>query len=296
MLKRSRFSNPYLPYLLILPQLLITVVFFFYPAFEALVQAFLLTDPFGQTSQFVWFDNFEFLFDSKEYWKSFGVTFIFSVSTCVVSLSSGLLLAVLTNRVINFRRWVRSLFIWPYAIAPAIAGVLWLYLFHPSYGVLGHLLTQYLKVNWNPTLNGAHAMILVVLAASWKQISYNYVFFLSGLQGVPKSIIEAAAIDGAGPVRRFWYIVFPMLTPTFFFLVVMNFVYAFFDTFGIIHTTTEGGPGGATTTLVYKVYKDGFVGLDLGGSATQSVVLMIMTIVLTSIQFRFLEKKVQYAK
>jgi sn-glycerol 3-phosphate transport system permease protein len=295
MLKRSYFKNPILPYLLILPQILITIVFFFYPAGKALIQAFLISDPFGGHSEFVWFENFQAIFETAEYWESMVTTLIFSFATALLALSAGLLLAVLVNRIIRFKSYARTLLIWPYAIAPAMAGVLWLFMFHPSYGVIGYFMKETLNWDWNPILNGNHAMLLVIVAAAWKQVSYNFVFFLGGLQSIPKSVIEAATIDGAGPIRRFWVITFPLLTPTIFFLVVMNLVYAFFDTFGVIHTTTEGGPGGATNILVYKVYSDGFVGLDLGSSAAQSVVLMAITLFLTFIQFRYIEKKVQYA-
>ncbi len=294
MLKKSHYKNPILPYLLVLPQILITILFFFWPAGEALVQAFFVSDAFGNSQVFVWFENFQILFEDSTYYESFLKTFVFSLGTAILSLSTGLVLAVLANRIKRFKTFVRTLFIWPYAIAPAMAGVLWLFLFHPSYGVIGYFLNSVFKLGWNPTLNGNHALILVIIAASWKQVSYNFVFFLSGLQSVPHSIIEAASIDGAGPVRRFFKIVLPLITPTIFFLVVMNLVYAFFDTFGIIHTTTEGGPGGATNILVYKVYSDGFIGLDLGSSAAQSVILMILTLVFTFIQFKYVEKKVNY--
>lgn len=294
MLKRSHFANPILPYLLIIPQMLIVIFFFFWPAGEALLQAFQISDPFGQGSQFVWFDNFKSLFQTPQYREAFAKTLVFSISTASLSLIMGLFLAALTNRILKLKTITRTLLIWPYAVAPAMAGMLWLFIFHPTYGVVGHFLNSTLDMGWNPVLNGTHAMAMVVIAASWKQISYNFVFFLGGLQAIPRSILEAAAIDGAGPIRRFFVIVFPLLSPTIFFLIVMNLVYAFFETFGVIHATTEGGPGGATSTLVYKVYSDGFVGQDLGGSAAQSVVLMIITIVLTIVQFKFVEKKVHY--
>jgi sn-glycerol 3-phosphate transport system permease protein len=294
MLKRSHFNKRGMAYALLAPQLLITFIFFFWPAGQALYQAFLYSDPFGQSSRFVWFENFKYIFGDEEYLSSILKTLVFSFSTAFVSLAAGLLLAVMANRILRGKGLVRTLLIWPYAIAPAMAGVLWLFLFHPSYGAIGFTLNYVFKLGWNPVLNNTHAMLLVVIAAAWKQVSYNFVFFLSGLQSVPKSVIEAACIDGAGPARRFWLIVFPLLSPTVFFLVVMNLVYAFFDTFGVIHTTTEGGPGGATNILVYKVYTDGFVGLDLGSSSAQSVVLMVLTIGLTYIQFKYVEKKVEY--
>jgi sn-glycerol 3-phosphate transport system permease protein len=218
----------------------------------------------------------------------------FSALTALLSLSAGLLLAVLANRLKSFKAAVQTLLIWPYAVAPAMAGMLWLFLFHPSYGMIGYFLNEVMKMGWNPILNNQHALLLVIVASAWKQVSYNFIFFLSGLQSIPQSLIEAAAIDGASPTTRFWKIVFPLLSPTLFFLLVINLVYAIFDTFGVIHTTTQGGPGGSTNILVYKVYADGFVGLDLGSSAAQSVILMILTIVFTIIQFRYVEKKVQY--
>ena len=293
--KKSIFHNPILPYLLIFPQIFIVTVFFFWPAGEALIQAFLMSDPFGKKSSFVWFENFQMLSEQSEYLQVFYQTIFFSSFVTILSLTAGLFLAVLANRVQKFQFLFRSLLIWPYAIAPAMAGILWLFILHPSYGLLGNFLETTLHIHWNPVNNGNHAMALVILAAAWKQISYNFVFFLSGLQSVPKSLLEAASIDGASIYRRFFQIVLPMISPTCFFLIVMNFIYAFFDSFGIIHTTTQGGPGGATNILVYKVYKDGFVGLDLGGSAAQSVILMIITLLLTYLQFRFVEKKVHYS-
>ncbi len=293
MLKRSHFRNPILPYLLILPQMFITVVFFFWPAGAALMQAFLVSDAFGQKSRFVWFENFAAVFAAPEYKYIFLRTLWFTGLVTALSMGGGLLLATVANRVFRFRALFRTLIIWPYAVAPAIAGILWMFLFHPSFGVLGRPLHD--AIDWNPTLNASHALALVVVASAWKQISYNFVFFLGALQSVPRSLIEAACIDGAGPFRRFLVVSLPILSPTIFFLLVMNFVYAFFETFGVIHATTEGGPGGATSTLVYKVYSDGFVGLDLGGSAAQSVVLMAITIALTFVQFRFAEKRVHYS-
>lgn len=294
MLKRAYFNNPVLPYALVLPQLLITVFFFFWPAGSALVQAFQITDPFGQGAQFVWLDNFKLIFATDEYRLSLYKTLIFSFGTVSLSILLGLFFATLTNRLFKLKKIAQTLLIWPYAVAPAMAGVLWIFLFHSSYGVLGYILNQRFGLGWNPTLNPNHAMILIILAASWKQISYNFVFFLSGLQTIPKSLIEAACIDGASPVRRFFVIVIPLLSPTIFFLIVMNMIYSFFDTFGVIHATTQGGPGGATNILVYKVYADGFVGLDLGSSAAQSVLLMLITIGVTIVQFKYIEKKVHY--
>ena len=291
--KRVVFRNPVLPYLLLAPQIAITLIFFIWPASQALYQSLLQQDPFGLSVTFVWFDNFIDLFSQADYLNSLQVTTIFSVSVAVLALSSALYLAVQADRVLKGAMAYRTLLIWPYAVAPVVAGVLWLFLFNPTLGIAAYWLRE-LGYDWNHTLNGGQAMTLVVVAATWKQISYNFLFFLAGMQAIPRSLIEAAAIDGAGPVRRFWTIVFPLLTPTTFFLLVINIVYAFFDTFGIIHSVTEGGPAGATNILVYKVFRDGFLNLDLGGSATQSVVLMTIVIAFTVIQFRYVERKVHY--
>ena len=245
------------------------------------------------STEFVWFDNFIELFSDPHYLSSLKTTFIFSVSTAFLALSSALLFAVMADRVIKGAVVYKAALLWPYAVAPAVAGVLWLFLFSPTNGILA-LTLKSLGYNWNHVLKGGQAMVLVVIAASWKQIAYNFLFFLAGLQMIPKSLIEAAAIDGAGPAKRFWTIIFPLLSPTTFFLIVVNVVYAFFDTFGIIHAVTQGGPYKATEILVYKVYADGFIGLDLGGSAAQSVVLMAIVVTLTVIQFRYLERRVQY--
>ena len=291
--KRARFESRWLPYALIAPQLAVTIVFFFLPASQALYQSLLVQDAFGTHTEFVWFENFTDLFRNDDYLASFRVTAMFSVLVAAVGLSVSLVLAVLADRVIRGATVYKTLLIWPYAVAPAIAGVLWLFLFNPTLGVVAHWLKG-LGIPWDPLLDGNDALIMVVIAAVWKQISYNFLFFLAGLQSIPKSLIEAAAIDGAGPVKRFVTIVFPLLSPTLFFLLVVNIVYAFFDTFGIIDAATSGGPAQATQILVYKVYADGFKGLDLGGSAAQSVVLMFIVISLTVAQFRFVEKKVQY--
>jgi len=293
MQKRVTFRSPWLPYVLVAPQIIITLVFFIWPASQALFQSMLVEDAFGLSSEFVWFDNFEELFGDPLYGESFWITVVFSVSTTLLALSSGLLLAVMANRVIKGATFYKSALLWPYAVAPAVAGVLWLFMFSPANGIIA-LTLDTLGYKWNHVLDGDQAMLLVVLAAAWKQVAYNFLFFLAGLQMIPKSLLEAAAIDGAGPARRFWTIVFPLLSPTTFFLLVVNVVYAFFDTFGIIHAVTSGGPAGATNILVYKVFNDGFVGLDLGGSAAQSVILMIIVVSLTVVQFRYLERKVQY--
>ena len=293
MQKRVTFRSPWLPYALVAPQLIITLVFFIWPASQALFQSVLVEDAFGLSTEFVWFENFEELFADPLYGESFWITVVFSVSTTFLALSSGLLLAVMANRVIKGATFYKSALLWPYAVAPAVAGVLWLFMFSPANGIIALTLDS-LGYKWNHVLDGDQAMLLVVLAAAWKQVAYNFLFFLAGLQMIPKSLIEAAAIDGAGPVKRFWTIVFPLLSPTTFFLLVVNVVYAFFDTFGIIHAVTSGGPAGATNILVYKVFNDGFVGLDLGGSAAQSVILMAIVISLTVVQFSYLERKVQY--
>jgi sn-glycerol 3-phosphate transport system permease protein len=293
MQKRVTFRNPWLPYVLVAPQIVITLVFFIWPASQALFQSMLLEDAFGLRTEFIWFENFKELFSDPLYAESVRTTIVFSVSTTFLALSSGLLLAVMADRVIKGATFYKSALLWPYAVAPAVAGVLWLFMFSPANGIIA-LALESMGYKWNHVLDGDQAMLLVVLAAAWKQVAYNFLFFLAGLQMIPRSLIEAAAIDGAGPLKRFWTIVFPLLSPTTFFLLVVNVVYAFFDTFGIIHAITSGGPAGATNILVYKVYSDGFVGLDLGGSAAQSVILMVIVISLTVVQFRYLERKVQY--
>lgn len=291
--KRVVFRNRWLPYLLVTPQIAITLVFFIWPASQALKQSVLIEDAFGLSTEFVWFDNFIELFADPHYLSSLKTTVIFSVSTSFLALSSALLFAVMADRVIRGAAVYKAALLWPYAVAPAVAGVLWLFLFSPTNGILA-LTLKSLGYNWNHVLNGGQAMVLVVIAAAWKQIAYNFLFFLAGLQMIPKSLIEAAAIDGARPAKRFWTIIFPLISPTTFFLLVVNVVYAFFDTFGIIHAVTQGGPYKATEILVYKVYSDGFIGLDLGGSAAQSVVLMAIVVTLTVVQFRYLERRVQY--
>ncbi len=291
--KRVRFKSAWLPWLLVAPQLAIVIVFFFWPAGQAIYQSFLREDAFGTSTEFVGLENFTQLFNDPSYLASFKTTLIFSVLVAVLGLSISLVLAVMADRVIKGATGYKTLLIWPYAVAPAVAGVLWLFMFAPSIGVVAWGLRQ-IGFNWNHLLDGTHAMALIVMAAVWKQISYNFLFFLAGLQSGPRSLIEAAAIDGAGPWRRFWSVQFPLLSPTTFFLLVMNVIYAFFDTFGIVDAATHGGPGKDTAILVYKVYFDGFKGLDLGGSAAQSVVLMAIVILLTVVQFRYIERRVQY--
>jgi sn-glycerol 3-phosphate transport system permease protein len=291
--KRVRFKSWWLPWLLVAPQMAVVLVFFFWPAAQALYQSVLSQDAFGMSTEFVGLENFERLIQDETYIDSFQTTAVFSVLVAVIGLSVSLLLAVMADRVLKGSGVYKTLLIWPYAVAPVVAGVLWLFMFASPFGVVSFLL-RLLGLDWNHLLDPNHAMALIVMAAVWKQISYNFLFFLAGLQSIPKSLIEAAAIDGAGFWRRFWTIVFPLLSPTTFFLLVINIVYAFFDTFAIIDAATQGGPGKSTSILVYRVYYDGFKALDMGGSAAQSVVLMTIVIALTVIQFRFVEKKVQY--
>lgn len=291
--KRVVFSHKTLPYLLLAPQVLVTLVFFFLPAGQAMWQAFRMEDPFGLSSQFVGLENFRELFSSSHYTESFRVTAWFSVLVALSGLSIALLLATLADRVVRGSRLYRTLLIWPYAVATAVSGVLWLFLFSPSVGIIAVFLSD-MGIGWNPRLKGRDAMTLVVLASVWKQISYNFLFFLAGLQAIPRSLVEAAAIDGAGPFRRFWTIVFPLLSPTTFFLLVVNIIYAFFETFAIIDIVTQGGPGNSTAILVYKVYNAGFKGLDIGSSAAQSVILMLVVIALTVMQFRYIDRRVNY--
>ncbi|HUA54535.1 MAG TPA: sn-glycerol-3-phosphate ABC transporter permease UgpA [Candidatus Sulfotelmatobacter sp.] len=291
--RRAIFGNRVLPYLLVAPQLAVTLMFFFWPAGQVIYQSVLREDAFGLSSRFVWLDNFKDVLSDEFYLNSLGVTAIFSSSVAVLSLASALALAVLANSVVRGTHVYRTLLIWPYAVAPAVAGVLWLFMFHPSIGLFGRALNA-AGIDWNWLLNGPQALLLVIVASAWKQVSYNFIFFLAGLQSIPRSVIEAAAIDGASPRYRFWTVVFPLLSPTAFFLLVVNVVYAFFDTFGVIHAVTGGGPGKATEILVYKVYYDGVVALDLGGSAAQSAILMAIVIAFTVVQFRYIEKKVHY--
>jgi len=293
MLKQVHFKSSALPYMLVAPQIIITLVFFMWPASQAIYQSLLIEDAFGGNTQFVWFDNFIELFDDDHYVKTFVRTLFYSAMVALLSLSVSLILAAMADRVIRGTGIYRTLLIWPYAVAPVIAGALWAFLFYPTTGIISTALTK-IGYEWNHQLNGNQAMFLVIIAAAWKQISYNFLFFLAGMQAIPKSLIEAAAIDAASPAKRFWTIIFPLITPTTFFLLVVNIVYAFFETFGIIHVVTKGGPANATETLVYKVYKDGFIGLDLGSSSAQSVILMVLVIAMTVFQFKFIERKVEY--
>jgi len=291
--KRVTFKGFAFPLALLAPQLLVTLIFFIWPAGQALYQSVLRQDPFGLRTTFVGLANFRRLFADSLYLNSFQITIFFSIAVTVLGLVLALLFAVMADRVIKGANGYKTMLILPYAVAPAIAGVLWWFMFNPSIGILAYA-ARGLGYNWNHQTNGGDAMTLVIIAAVWKQISYNFLFFLAGLQAIPKSLIEAAAIDGAGPWKRFWSIVFPLLSPTTFFLLVVNVVYAFFDTFGVIHATTSGGPGQSTNILVYKVYTDGFIGMNLGSSAAQSVILMGIVILLTTIQFRYIERRVQY--
>ncbi len=293
--KRMTFSSQWLPYALLAPQVIITLIFFIWPSYQALLQSvYRQGDAFGiRPPTFVWFQNFQTLLADPLYLNSLRVTAIFSVGTTILSMGVALLFAVMVNRMIRSRDSYTTFMVWPYAIAPAIAGVLWWFIFNPTLGILPYILDM-VGYDWNHRRSGNDAMIMVIIASAWKQISYNFLFFLAGLQSIPHSLIEAAAIDGASRMKRFWTIVFPLLSPITFFLMVINIVYAMFDTFGVIHATTEGGPSQATNILVYKVYRDGFVNLNIGSSAAQSVILMSIVIILTVIQFRYIERRVNY--
>ncbi len=291
--KRVVFQSKWLPYLLLAPQIAVTVIFFFWPALQAVYWSFLVQDPFGLSSTFVWFQNYAELLKDSHYLDSFRITAIFSTLVAVSGIAISLVLAVMADHVLRGALAYKTLLIWPYAVAPAIAGILWAFIFAPSIGIATYFLKRF-GIDWNWIVNGDQAMLLIVVAATWKQISYNFLFFLAGLQSIPRSLLEAAAIDGATPFHRFRTVVFPLLSPVTFYLLVINIVYAFFGTFGVVDATTQGGPAGATQILVYKVYHDGVKAADLGSSAAQSVILMIIVILLTVVQFRFVEKKVQY--
>lgn len=293
MSRRVTFKNKLLPYALLAPQLAVTIIFFFWPAGQAIYQSVIRQDPFGLRTTFVWFENFTNVLSDPAYLGSLRITLVFSAAVIAVAMGSGLLLAVTADKGMRGAGVYKTLLMWPYAVAPAVAASLWLFIFHPSIGILGRSLVR-LGIHWDYALNGAQALLLVILAASWKQVSYNFIFFLAGLQSIPKSVIEAASVDGAGSRQRFWKILFPLLSPTTFFLLVVNVIYAFFDTFGVVHALTRGGPGKATETLIYKVYTDGVVNLDLGGSSAQSVILLLVVIALTALQFRYVERRVHY--
>lgn len=296
MAKQYEFKAKGLPYLLVLPQMVVVFMFFFWPAAQAVWQSFFLQDPFGGRMIFVGLENYTRLFTDKSYsyGDSFTVSVAFAVSVTTLAMSSALFLAVQANKKLKFGTFYKTMLIWPYAVATMVAGVLWLFMFNPNVGVIAWFLKHDLGIEWSHLLNSTQAFLLITIAASWKQIAYNFVFFLAGLQSVPATLVEAAAIDGAGPATRFWRIIFPLLSPTTFYLLVMNLVYGFFETFPIIHQVTAGGPGKSTSILVYKVWRDGVINLDLGGSAAQSVILMILVIGLTVVQFRFIERKVNY--
>lgn len=290
---RPVFRTSPLPYLLVLPQLLITAIFFLWPAGEALWYSLQSLDPFGLSSTFVGLENFTRLFQDSYYLEAFWTTIVFSTLVTVCGMVLSLLLAALVDYVIRLRKLYQTLLLLPYAVAPVVAAVLWMFLFNPGLGLISHVLNQ-LGYSWNYAQNSGQAMFLIVVASIWQQMSYNFLFFFAALQSIPKSLVEAAAIDGAGPVRRFFNLSLPLITPVSFFLLVVNLIYAFFDTFPVIDAATGGGPVQATTTLIYKIYREGFTGLDLSSSAAQSVVLMLLVIGLTVIQFRFVERKVQY--
>ena len=291
--KRTIFPNKLLPYALLAPQLIITIIFFLWPAGQAVKSSFEREDPFGFRTTFIWFQNYTRLFDDPEYLNAAARSAVFAVGVTALSMGAALLLAVCVNRLLRSGKFYTTLLVWPYAVAPVVAGILWWFMFNPTIGIVPYLLEAF-GYRWNHRVNGNDAMFLVIIAASWKQISYNFLFFVAGLQSVPKSLVEAAAMDGAGPFKRFWTIVFPLLSPTTFFLMIVNINYAMFDTFGIIDGTTSGGPAGSTNTLVYKVYADGFLGLNIGSSSAQSVILMLIVIILTVVQFRWVERRVQY--
>lgn len=287
------FPQRILPYVLLAPQLAVTLLFFVWPALQALSGAFYQSDPFGLSQQFAGLSNFVVLFDEQDYFRAFRVTAVYALSATMLAMGLGLLLAVLADSLLRARGVYRTLFIWPYAVAPAITGSLWVFMFSPQVGAGAQVLAA-LGVNWNYILDGNQALLLIIAMTAWQQIAYNFLFFTAGLQAIPASLLEAAALDGAGPVRRFWGVVFQLLAPTTFFLLVMNTVFVLFDTFGLINIVTKGGPGNATQTLVYKLYEDGFHNLNLGSAAAQSVVLMVLVALLTVVQFRYVGKKVHY--
>lgn len=293
MRRRTIFRNKLLPYFLLLPQLAITVIFFFWPAAQAIYQSLLFEDPFGLRSQFVWFENYQIVLTNPLYLEAVRVTIVFSTAVTLFALAPALVLAVMADQVIRGASGYRTLLVWPYAIAPALAAVLFLFIFHPSIGTIGQGLRQ-LGIPWDYRLNGSQALTLTIFVSAWRGVSYGFIFFLAGLQSIPKTILEAATIDGATSSRRFWTVVFPLLSPTTFFLLVVTIIYSFFDTFGVINAITQGGPGRATTTLMYRLYRDGWINLDLGGSSAQSVLLMVAVIGLTVIQFRYIERRVHY--
>ena len=287
----SRYTKTALVF--IIPQLLVTLVFFIWPACNAVVQSLFFSDAFGLHQRFAWLSNFTDLWQNSDYGMAAWVTLIVALSVTTLTMVFGLALALLVNGRGKSQALYKSLLLWPYAVAPAVAAILWRFLCHPTLGWMTEAL-QWLGVDFNYLVHAKQALLVVIMTASWQQFSYNFLFFFAALKMIPPSLIEAAIIDGASPWCRFWHIIFPLLSPTTFFLLIMNLIYSFFDTFGIIHVMTNGGPGNSTTTLIYKVYKDGFVGMDPGSSSAQSVMLMLLVIGLTLLQFRFLEKKVHY--
>jgi sn-glycerol 3-phosphate transport system permease protein len=291
--KRVTFNERWLPYLLVAPQMIVTLVFFFWPSGQAVYQSLIVEDAFGGNTKFVWFDNFTALFHDDAYFAAVRLTLAFSALVASIGLAVSLLLAVMADRVVRGGTIYKTFLIWPYAVAPAVAAVLWGFMFNPSVGIVVWLLHG-IGIDFNYVSNGNQALLLIVIASIWPQLSYNFLFFLAGLQSIPKSLIEAAAIDGAGPTKRFWDIVFPLLSPTGFFLLVVNIIYSLIGTFGVVGSLTQGGPAKATEILVWKIYNDGFRGQDLGSSSAQSVILMVVMIVLTFIQFRFIERRVHY--
>jgi sn-glycerol 3-phosphate transport system permease protein len=293
-MKRAVFKNPGLPYLLVLPQVVVTLVFFVWPAWESLRLSFFRTSPFGDRTFFVGLENFQRLITDPDYYRSLVNSFVFAFGVTGLGVGLGLLVAALATQRIRGLAAYRTALLWPYGIAPPVAGIIFLFIFHPSYGVLPYWLSFVSRYEFNWLLKGWVAMVLVVVATAWTHVGYNIAFFLAGLLAIPTSVLEAASVDGAGPVRRFVSVVFPLLSPVTFYLVVVNLIFSFFGSFGVIHAVTQGGPGNATEILVFKVYKDGFVGLNLGSSAAQSVVLMIVVILLTALQFRYVERRVTY--
>jgi len=294
MIKRAAFEARWLPLWLVAPQMLIVFVFFYWPAAQALWWSFTIEPPFGGPAEFVGLANLRAIASSPEYWRVVWITLAFSAATTGLALFLGLILAIFADRGLRGLVAYKTVLMWPYAVAAPAAAVVFKFIFEPNVGMVVPI-NQAFPGIWNPLLDGRDAFLMVVLVAAWKSITFNFVFFLAGLQAMPKSLVEAAALDGAGPVRRFFDIVFPLLTPTLFFLVVLNVVESFTEGFGIVNVMTAGGPGGATTTMVYKVYSDGFQGLDYSGSSAQSLIIMMMVIGLTFVQFRFVERKVAYA-
>jgi sn-glycerol 3-phosphate transport system permease protein len=292
--KRTVFRNRWLPYLLVLPQVAVTIVFFFWPAAKSLYLSVFKSPPFGGRDIYVGTANFAALLVSPDYYQSVANSFVFAFGVTALSVVGGLVVATLANQKIRGLALYRTMLLWPYGIAPAVAGIIFLFIFHPAYGVVPYVLSFVTTYEFNWLLKGWIAMTLVIVATAWTHLGYNIAFFLAGLQGIPNSVMEAADVDGAGPVRRFVAIVVPLLSPVTFYLVVVNMVFAFFGSFGVIHAVTQGGPGGATEIMVFKLWKDGFIGLDLGSSAAQSVLLMALVIGMTMLQFRFAEKKVTY--